>query len=374
VSSVPARFFLAFGVVLGAFCAGRQGDAQEPKGTSSAPAKASSAAPAAAAHETPPNVPDQMPSHSVFGGRYPGSRGSSQPPTPSEPLGVLKSGPEHTRLVYHLKNSPAHNVATTITNLLGQEGQWSGSAATAAKSGTVLRVAISPETITNSIVVSGPPDGVEEVRKLVEKLDQPQLQVQFEMEMGEVVAGEAKHGESLKSEGGSPANEKANTFYVLERPKTMKTIARARVLALDNQAANIQLGQRVPSIANFPQYGAFGKNSSSGPMPTVTHMNVGLLLGVTARINVKEGTVVLMVDAEDSRLGPESEGIPLSVADGKVIRSPRIESMVVQTTVAIPDGKTIMLGSIGRMGKDDKELVIVLTPHIVRPDAEKTGP
>ena len=272
------------------------------------------------------------------------------------------------RLVYHLKNSPAHTVATTISNLLRQEGQLSGSAGTAAKGGPAMRVAIAPEIVTNSLIVSGPPDAVDEVQALIEKLDQPQPQVQFELELGEVAAGEAKHGESVKSDGGLPSTEKPNTFYVLERPKTMKTIARVRVLALDNQPANIQLGQRVPTIGSFPQHGAYGKTAPSSPAPTVTYQNVGLLLGVTPRINVKEGMVVLAVDAEDSRLGPESEGIPISVADGKVIRSPRIESLIVQTTVAISDGKTVMLGSVGRMGKDDKELVIVLTPHIIRPE------
>ncbi len=43
MSNVPSRFFVAFGVVLGAFCASRHGDAQQPKGTSSVPSKASAA-------------------------------------------------------------------------------------------------------------------------------------------------------------------------------------------------------------------------------------------------------------------------------------------------------------------------------------------
>jgi Flp pilus assembly secretin CpaC len=41
----------------------------------------------------------------------------------------------------------------------------------------------------------------------------------------------------------------------------------------------------------------------------------------------------------------------------------------------IPDGKTIILGSIARQGKTDKELVIILTPHIIPPEGgRKPGP
>jgi hypothetical protein len=40
----------------------------------------------------------------------------------------------------------------------------------------------------------------------------------------------------------------------------------------------------------------------------------------------------------------------------------------------IPDGKTIILGSIARQGKTDKELVVILTPHIIPPEGgKKTG-
>ena len=372
MSIVPRRVFVAFGVVLGAFCAGRRGDAQVPKGTGSAPSKASAAATVGAPHEAPP---DQEPATGFFGGRPPRGRTDAQSATPSEPLVVLKSGPDHVRLVWRLKHHPATNASTTITHLLRQEGELSASSGTAAKGKPVLRVAISPEVITNSLIISGPPEAVEEVRMLAEKLDQPPPQVQFEMEMGEVAAGEAKHGESLASDRSALPAARQGTYYILERPKTMKTLARAGVLTLDNQAANVQMGERVPEISSLMSNWPAAPTPAKGiATPRVTYQNVGLMLAVTPRINVKDGIVVLQVAAEDSQLGPEDEGIPVMVADNKVIRSPRIETISVQTTVTIPDGKTIIIGSAGRMGKTDKELVIVLTPHIIRPeDGKKMG-
>ena len=46
-----------------------------------------------------------------------------------------------------------------------------------------------------------------------------------------------------------------------------------------------------------------------------------------------------------------------------------IETTQVQTTVRVPNGQTIVLGSITERGNPGKEIFIVLTPHVL--DAEK---
>lgn len=121
--------------------------------------------------------------------------------------------------------------------------------------------------------------------------------------------------------------------------------------------------------------------------------NVGLILGVTPRIS-PDGTVVMEIDAERSRLGPEQEGIPITVSlDGTVIRSPRIDTTTAQATVSCADGETIVLGGLISNTKQDvhrevpylseipvlgdlfrfdstiqrrKELLIILSPHVIR--------
>jgi type II secretory pathway component GspD/PulD (secretin) len=151
----------------------------------------------------------------------------------------------------------------------------------------------------------------------------------------------------------------------------MKTVARARVFALDNQSASIQSGQRVATVASVNRMG-IASASGAKPSYSYTFQNVGTLMGFTPRINAKDGTVVLQIDAEDSQILPDKKGD--TGADKEEFRPTETGTLTLQTTVAIPDGKTIMLGSIGRQGKDDKELVIVLTPHIIgSEDAKKTG-
>jgi len=171
-----------------------------------------------------------------------------------EPVTVLKSGtPEHARLVYRLKNSPVIQVANTVNTLFRLEGGLHRLEGAAAKDAPARNVAIVPQTISNSLVISGAPDAVEEVRKLVDELDQFHGLVQLEMEMGEVPAGTARPVvEGPKTEGALSAAVTAGQFRLLEKPPHMETVARVRLTTLDNQPALAQMGARVPRVTDVP--------------------------------------------------------------------------------------------------------------------------
>lgn len=166
----------------------------------------------------------------------------------------------------------------------------------------------------------------------------------------------------------------------------LEILSRPQVRTLDNQPALIQVGQRVPRIvqSNVSQFGQTN---------TVALENVGLILGVTPRIS-PDGTVVMEIDAEKSDLGPEQEGIPISVSnDGTIIRAPRVDTTTAQATVSAADGETIILGGLitkstqeldrrvpylsqipvlGKLFRYEgyfvrrTELLIVLSPHVIR--------
>jgi hypothetical protein len=104
------------------------------------------------------------------------------------------------------------------------------------------------------------------------------------------------------------------------------------------------------------------------------------------------------VDASRSDVGPESEGIPISVtASGQIIRSPRINQILAQTVISATDGQTVVLGGLiskqiteshrqvpyladvpvlGHLFRFDskiaerRELLIIMTPHVVRTDED----
>jgi len=171
----------------------------------------------------------------------------------------------------------------------------------------------------------------------------------------------------------------------LKDSRRMDVLARPQLMTLDNQPAFIQVGQEVPTIRGVTI-------SQTGQVNNVDYASVGLILGVTPRIS-PDGLVVMEIDAVKSEVGPEAEGIPISIsATGEVIRSPRINTTRAQTTVSALNGQTIVLGGlitrtsakihrrvpvlsdipvVGNLFRYDNvttkrtELLIIMTPHIV---------
>jgi type II secretion system protein D len=173
----------------------------------------------------------------------------------------------------------------------------------------------------------------------------------------------------------------------LQESRRVDILSRPQVRTLDNQPAFIQIGERVPYITRSNVTG-------NGTISNETELiDVGLILGVTPRIS-PDGMVVMEIDAEKSQLGDESEGIVILVSsDGANIRSPIIDTTYAQATVSAADGETIILGGmiseadaqverrvpyladiplLGHLFRYDaligerKELLIILTPHIIR--------
>lgn len=177
----------------------------------------------------------------------------------------------------------------------------------------------------------------------------------------------------------------------LQECRRLEILSRPQIRTLDNQPAFIQVGQRVPRIIGSTV-------NQAGQSNSIALENVGLILGVTPRIS-PDGTVVMEVDAERSGLGPETEGIPVSVSpNGNIIRSPRVDTTTAQATVSAANGETIILGGLitkrslsverkvpwlgdvpllGNLFRYDMEttkrteLLIVMTPYVIRDRADE---
>lgn len=172
----------------------------------------------------------------------------------------------------------------------------------------------------------------------------------------------------------------------LQDRRRVEILQRPQVMTLDNQPAFIQVGNRVPRVTGV-------QINETGQVNNVVDENVGLILGVTPRIS-PEGLVVMEIDAENSAVGPEDEGVPISIsATGEVVRQPLINITLAQTTVSAMDGQTVVLGGLitntkasvsrrvpwlseipvlGNLFRYDSvqsnrsELLIIMTPRIVR--------
>jgi type II secretory pathway component GspD/PulD (secretin) len=341
-------FVAACGVIAGTAFACQPGKAAEPVSGHAAVKNAESSKALFAAAPLQPQKP---------------TAGTPDAKPSAEPLTVLKSGPDHIRVVCRLKNHPVTNVNQVLQQLFHLEGGLHKLATASAKGAASSNVAIVPDPITNSLLISGTPEAVEEVQGLLVKLDQPAGMVLLEVEIGTLPVGEAKPVESLPSKEKSPA-AKDEPFRLPQRPEKMETTACVRLMTLDNQPAFVHVGSRVPRVASLTV------SSPGGETRSTTLANVGLIVGVTPRID-PDGAVVMQIDVEQSQLGPENESSPILAAGRNVVRSPRTDGTTMQTTVRILDAQPLVLAVVTQKGKADKQLVVIVTPHIIRPEAAK---
>lgn len=167
----------------------------------------------------------------------------------------------------------------------------------------------------------------------------------------------------------------------------LKVLATPRILVLDNQTANINVGQSVPRITNTQISSISGTAINS-----VTYTNVGVILNVTPHIH-PDGLVTMVVAPEISDVASAAESVPL----GNGVTSPTFDLNTAQTTVAIRNGTTVVLGGMIHDSYDDtvqkvpvlgdipllgflfsntsrtvtkRELMIFLTPYVVFTEAE----
>jgi len=176
----------------------------------------------------------------------------------------------------------------------------------------------------------------------------------------------------------------------LQESRRLEVLSRPQVMTLDNQAAFVQVGSRVPRVQGVTI-------NETGQVNNVVDVNVGLILGVTPRIS-PDGLVVMEIDTEKSALGPEAEGVPISVSTtGAVVRQPVINTTTAQTTVSAMNGQTVVLSGLitkaksqvhrrvpvlssipilGNLFRYDNitsertELLIIMTPHVVRTEQD----
>ncbi|NLE39734.1 MAG: hypothetical protein GX621_17080 [Pirellulaceae bacterium] len=342
--------------------------------------------------------------------------------------------------VYRVKNVVAANVATAVNQYLStkRDIETTTTGVLSAFEQIEREVIVVAEPSSNSLIVSATPRYYEEIVDLIEQLDRrPSMAViqvviaevgldnfdEFGIELGlqdsilfnrtlgtsiantlnipgtivsngAVTAGQAMttlgtaRTNSSLGYGGLVLSASSESVSALIRAlstcRKFKVLSRPQIMALDNEAAQIVVGEDVPYITGT-SFSEFGQQNS------VDYREVGLILQVTPRVT-PDGLIVMQVIATNSKVGAIEDGIPVSVAEGQVIRSPRIEMISATTAISAADGQTVVLGGlivednetlvrrvpvvstipvVGNLFKYEsttkgrKELLIILTPRIV---------
>ncbi len=353
---------------------------------------------------------------------------------------------ERINTVIKLHNAPALDVATAITNLLTQQRTLNQAAPELVTPYQQIEreVLIEPEVVTNSLIISATPRYFEQVQRIIKELDKRPPMVMIQVLIAEVTLNDdeqfgiewglqdslmfdrsiqsnrfAFNSSGFPNDNTAPSlstrenvagqvlgnlgvgrvdptlgfgglvltasNESVNVLLrALERSSRLQVISRPEVQTLDNQRAYVNVGALVPRIQ--------GANSNGLTItPLVEDISVGIILEVTPRTS-PDGTIVMLVNATKSSVGPDATGIPVFTdSNGNVVRSPQIPLTTAQTTVSARSGQTVILGGLitknqsestrripylgdipvlGRLFRFDTvsnqrtELLIIMTPYI----------
>ncbi len=177
-------------------------------------------------------------------------------------------------------------------------------------------------------------------------------------------------------------NDYSVTLRALATAGKLRILSRPSILARNNQTASINLGQTVPIISGTTY------NVNIGQINTVTYQSVGIGMQVTPFIT-EDDNVEMIVTPSITSLADKS----LWVTTSPGIQSPVFNSRSADTVVVAPDGQTVVIGGLMDNTKNSSvtkipllgdipiigaafrhtttsdqrtELVIFLTPHIVR--------
>ncbi len=174
---------------------------------------------------------------------------------------------------------------------------------------------------------------------------------------------------------------------LLDSYGTTNTLSQPKLAVVNNEEAHIMVGIRDAYVTGSQSQGTTTITSES-----VQFIDVGLKLKVKPVIN-KQGFITMKIKLESSTARE-----PLTTAAGS--RIPIIQTSEAETAIKIKDGATIMLGGLleqikndnkegvpgisklpligGLFGKHDKldkktELVVFITPHLIKGDAGRDG-
>ncbi|MEE8170664.1 MAG: secretin N-terminal domain-containing protein [Phycisphaerae bacterium] len=331
---------------------------------------------------------------------------------------------ERVHLVYQVVNMQAPELQTALEQFYQGEVERLGDAGDGISEQVRMaeEVAVVSHEESNQLLISVAPRNVSRVEEIIRALDMPPAQVMIQVLLAEVsidesiefgleysfqdlhfsetavqgpngtvnsskfdVVGGLDLGAVGSGLGGFTFTIAGEDFNFLLRALhstgRLEILQRPTIMVQDNQTANITVGQNVPFIRGTQSTGAGQVNS------TIEYEEIGVILEVTPNIN-PDGWVYMEVAPEISSITDSS--VPL----GNGINAPIFRQQSANTTVAVKDGETVVIGGLivdsvrsaenkipilgdipgaeflgWKVVRDQtmrNELLIVLTPRVVR--------
>jgi general secretion pathway protein D len=141
------------------------------------------------------------------------------------------------------------------------------------------------------------------------------------------------------------------TLNALAGITKLEVLSAPRIVVLNNHTAALEVGQQVPITTGS----AVSTETSGAPIVnSVDYRDVGVILKVTPRVN-DGGLVLLDISQEVSDVQSTSSS---------TIDSPTINERKIASSIAVHDGQTVALGGLITTSHTDSSLGIPLLRHI----------
>ena len=323
----------------------------------------------------------------------------------------------NTVRTFKLQHAIASEVANSLTSLFfgqlqGQGfgfalfGQSSSQPAANAPLELFRQVTIIPHDPTNQLLITAPSQAFEAIKKLIDDLDKSQPQVFIEVVIADItldsltrygiswtaITGQSAFGTDFGLIG--PAVDATGFSYsvlsrnydailrVLRETNKVNIISTPHVMVSDNTPAVVSIGESIP-------YAATSSITQGVVQTTIDFQEVAITLNVTPHIS-PGGEVMLDIDQVVNSLIE-------FISVGPNQTAPRTTNRHAGTTVTVDDGQTVVIGGIisdeirvktqrvpilsqipiigqffrfKEKVKVRSELVVFLTPHIIRKPEE----
>lgn len=174
----------------------------------------------------------------------------------------------------------------------------------------------------------------------------------------------------------------------LQKYSNVDVLSTPSLMTLDNEKAEISVGEKIPLLKGVTSIGLGSSGIGGAPMQNVEMMDVKLKFGITPHVN-NDNQVRLEIDQDVNELGQQVE----------ILGSPQynVRTKSAKTTVVAKDQQTIVIGGlidqrqntletkipilgdipiIGYLFKKTtktkvkRNLILVLTPYVIRSDAD----
>ncbi|MDP3849069.1 MAG: secretin N-terminal domain-containing protein [Luteolibacter sp.] len=255
----------------------------------------------------------------------------------------------------------------------------------------VGRTLLVADNITNTVVVQGPPSGLEIVERLLDQLDVKPDQVMISTVIGQLSLTNNKdtgvgylfRGGDINAGGGgglpiipildelTPENLSALglsssglraygtvgdlSIYLkaLQSKTDFRVLSRPSIFTSNNQKGTISSGERIAIPTNSNNF------SGGGSSTNIEYQDVVLKLEVIPLVNSNNEITMQIALLSDEQNG--SQTISGAGGNGEDLVVPRITTREILTTATVPNNNTIVLGGliVGRNGEDKSGIPIL---------------